>query len=244
MRIIIDRWLEFTDPIEGGVACLYNDVRGITTIAYGNMVNSVDSVMKLQFVHADGSPASIPEVVAAWNRVHSDPQCAHRGWTYAATLTDLRLTKEGMAQLAIWKLAQNDAILASRCPFWNDMPACAQMAMHSLAWACGPGAHFPRLFAALDVHDYGAAAIEIHMNEWTPEGIHNTGLIPRNVANKILMRNAAYVEACHLDPDTLEWKRELRISEAPTDPEVTSAASYPTIHPDPSTYLRSGKDKF
>ncbi len=236
-RIVEERWLSFTEPLEGGVPCLYNDIRGLTTIAYGNLVNSPGDVTGLPFVHPDGQLASYAEIVAAWHAVHDDPLCAKRRWTYAATLTPLRLTPRGMRDLAIGKLRENDVALAKRLPFWEDMPACAQMAIHSLAWACGPAFHFPRLMSALNVHDYESAAVEIHMNEWTkgPNGetIRNNGLIPRNDANKILMTNAARVETYHLDTDFLDWKKVLTSSSIPPAPEsgVQNAASQPTIYP-------------
>ncbi len=255
-QVVIDKWIDFTEPLEGGVAVLYNDIRGLTTTAYGNLVNSPGAVAGLPFVHPDGTPAAPADIIAAWHTVHNDPQCAIRGWTYAAKLTPLRLTRAGMSELALDKLAQNDAILAKRLAHWAQMPACAQMAVHSLAWACGANAFFPRLFSALDVHDYDAAVVEIHMNEWTKgpngEDIKNHGLVPRNVANKILMRNASRVEAYRLDPDLLEWKYVLGVADLDTVPHLlqlntpimtevaeptsrTTSADQPTIHPMPDT---------
>ncbi len=273
MRSIIrDQWLAFTEPLEGGVACLYNDVRGLTTIAYGNLCNSPGEAAALPLVHPDGTYASTAEKIAAWHSVHDDPAAAHYGWRYAAKLTPLRLTRDGMAGLALRKLDQNDAALHNRLPDWETYPACAQMALHSLAWACGPGAHFPRLFSAAQARDWDVCSIEIHMNEWTPEGIRNAGLVPRNVANKILMRNAQRVEAFHLDPDLLNWTQVLGVSDAETQPDlasilptddtplpmlitpiteeyphtspklVESTASRPTKVPDPTLYLRPDPD--
>lgn len=251
MRSVVRaQWLAFTEPLEGGVACLYNDVRGLTTIAFGNLVNSPGEVAALPLVWPDGELATVPEKLVAFRAVHDDPKAAKGGWRYAAKLSKLRLTPDGMAGLALAKLEQNDAALHKRLPDWETYPACAQMAFHSLAWACGAGAHFPRLFSAAQARDWDACSVEIHMNEWTPEGIHNRGLIPRNVANKILMRNALRVEAYHLDPDVLDWTHVLGVSDEDTQPVVLTvesvlpsvntdimdtvpenSASQPTIHP-------------
>ncbi len=222
-----DAWLEFTEPIEGGVACLYNDVRGLTTIAYGNLCNSPGEAAALPLVHPDGTFATTAEKIAAWSTVHSDPKCATHGWRYAATLTRLRLTRDGMGGLALRKLDQNDAALHNRLPDWESYPACAQMALHSLAWACGAAAHFPRLFSAAAARDWDACSVEITINEWTPEGIRNAGLIPRNVADKILMLNAQRVEAYGLDPDMLEWRVILGVAAAETQPDVSLPSSIP-----------------
>jgi GH24 family phage-related lysozyme (muramidase) len=232
-----DAWIGFTEPIEGGVACLYNDVRGLTTIAYGNLCNTPGEAAALPLVHPDGTFATTAEKIAAWRAVHDDPNATHYGWRYAARLTPLRLTREGMSGLALAKLETNDRILLARLPEWESYVACAQMGMHSLAWACGANAHFPRLFQAVTDRDFDRAAVEIYMNEMTPEGVKNAGLVPRNVANKILMRNAARVEAFHLDPDLLDWVHDLSVTDAPTLPALDNPASSPTIHPSPSLYL-------
>ena len=259
--VVRDAFLEFTGPLEGaGVPCLYNDVRGITTIAWGNAVFSAAEAVALPLMHPGGVPATAAEKVAAYQAVNSNRIADVQGWTYAAKLTTLRLTRDGMAAMAMRKFDANETALMRRCATWGVMPACARLAIHSLAWACGAAAWFPRLFSALDVHDYDAASVEIHMNEWTKDArgndIKNHGLVPRNVANKILMRNAAKVEAYHLDPDYLNWRTELTSSTMPPPPQVitefphespsysepTNAASQPTEYPS-AGYGRGCKDE-
>lgn len=234
MRAVVPAsWAAFTQPFEGRVASFYNDVRGLTTIADGNLCNTPSEAAALDMVHPDGTPATAAEKIAAWHAVHDDPSAASKGWRYAATLTPLRLTTAGMDALVLGKLESNDRILLARLPDWESYPACAQMALHSLAWACGANAHFPRLFQDVANRDFDGAAVEIHMNEYTPEGIHNAGLVPRNVANKLLMRNAARVDAFHLDPDLIEWKVLLGVNDAPTLPSLPSeeeTGSGATIH--------------
>lgn len=242
--VVAEQWLAFTEPLEGGVSCLYADIRGKVTIAYGNLCDTPSEVAALPLVHADGTFATTSEKIGAWQTIHNDPHAAAQGWRYAARLSSLRLTREGMAMLAMRRLEDNDRILIAKLPEWESYPACAQMAMHSWAWACGANAHFPRLFEAVRGRDFQAASVEIHMNEITPEGKRNTGLIPRNVANRILMVNAQRVEAYHLDPDLLNWTSVLGVSEEETQPDLSlpdsrpNPASSPTIHVDPSAILR------
>ena len=201
--VVRERWLEFTEPLEGGVPCLYNDRRGLTTIAYGDLCNTPSEAAALDMVHPDGTPATAAEKIAAWHVVHDDKVAAVLGWRYAATLTKLRLTRASMTALALAKLDSNDRILRGRLPAWESYPGCAQMALHSLAWACGAEAHFPKLFADVAAGDWSGAAVEIRMNEWTPEGVHNVGLVPRNKANRILMLNAAIV-----DTEEVDWTND------------------------------------
>ncbi len=231
--VVRANWLAFTEPLEGGVPCFYDDMRstpdhpnGIVTIAYGNAIFTPSEAAALPMVRADGTPASDAEKIAAWHTVHDDPIASRHGWKYAATLSPLRLPREGMRALARDRFEINDRILSARLPdCWDDLLACARMAMHSLAWACGANAHFPRLFEAVRVGNFAEAAVQIHMNEWTPEGTHNKGLIPRNVANKILMRNAARVRDYRLDPDFLDWENLIDLDAAPTVPAIENPPS-------------------
>ena len=234
MRSVVrDNWLAFTEPLEGGIPYPYADILGLVTIAYGNLVDPLSVFLRLPLMLPGGVPASTAEKASAFQAVKNDRDAARYGHRYAASLTKVRLTREGMADLALRKLDSNDAALARRLEGWDDMPACAQMAMHSLAWACGPAANFPKLFSALDAGDYDAAAVHIHINEWSGT-LHNKGLIPRNIAAKILMRNAARVQAFKLDPDLLDWTHDLSVSAIPTQPSPLSEAetgSGPIVHP-------------
>lgn len=234
MRSVVpSAFLRFTEPLEGGVPCLYNDIYGGTTIAYGDLCNTPAAVVALPLMKPGGIPATAAEKVAAFYAVHDDPLAASKGWRYAATLTTLRLTREAMQALALAKLASNDAALARMLPDWEDYCGHAQLAMHSWAWAVGPASPFSRLFAALKARDFLAAAVEIHIDEDGPDHIHGTaddnrGLIARNVANRILMRNAARTQAYHLDPDELNWTVDLTAAEAATVPTLDNPPSDPT----------------
>lgn len=246
-------FLSFTEEFEGGVPYFYNDIRGLTTIAYGNLVDPMSLALNLPMMHPGGTRATTQEIASAWQAVHNDPAAAVRGHTYARGLTKLRLTGDGMKRLALSKADANEVILVERFPAFATFPDCGQLALHSWAWACGSRAHFPKLVDAVSARDFEVAAIEVHMNEWTQgptgERIKNAGLVPRNVANKILMRNAARVEAFHLDPSLIDWKQVFGVSEVKTVPALDNPASEPTIcthpilHADPSTYLDNKDDE-
>jgi len=270
-QAVRDVWLELTGPLEGaGLTYPYADVLGLVTIAYGNLIDPVSIAMGLPFVHHDGRPARGDEIASDWWKVKNDPFCRTRGHRYAKTLTEIRLTKEGVERLVYGQLEANDRRLESRFPAMQDWPAMAILAVHSLSWACGPHFNFPDLVEALRDRDFAVAAGHIHINEWShmSDGtrVHNKGLIPRNVMNKILMRNAARVDAFRLDPDLIDWKHDLTVSDVDTAPELpaavdatpipvvisdsripprpSTAADQPTVGPrpilraDPSAYLR------
>lgn len=240
------RWIEFTEPLEGGVPWLYADVRGLITIAFGNLVDPLGSALTLPLMHPGGVRATKNEITVAWLTVKGNALAATHGHLYARSLTTLRLTREGMSDLALAKLEANDAILRGRIDGWEELPACAQMAIHSLAWACGPMFNFPKLIAAVNAGDFDVAVAHITMNETTPEGVFNAGLVARNIHNRVLMRNAARVQAFHLDPDLLNWSHDLSVADASTlheipvlntplplvnTPIVDCTASQPTTYP-------------
>ena len=227
-------WLEFTEALEGGPSApvIYQDIRGKVTGPYGYLCDSASAVAALALDHPDGRPATAAEKVAAFHAVKNDPYAAKAGWRRAATLSALRFSLASMHAMALERYDSNDRVLRARCPDWDTLPACARCALHSLAWACGPHAHFPRLFTDVNARDFDGASVEIHMNEYTPEGIHNAGLVPRNVRNKLLMKNAQRVDAFHLDPDLLDWVHDLEVSAAPTLREFPSTASSPSIFVD------------
>lgn len=235
MRSVVpSAFLAFTEPLEGGVPCLYNDIYGGTTIAYGDLCNTPAAVVALPLMKPGGIPATAAEKVAAFYAVHDDPLAASKGWRYAATLTTLRLTREAMSELALAKLASNDAALRKMLPDWEDYPANVQLAMHSWAWAVGTASPYPRLFAALKARDFVRAAVEVHIDEDGPDHIRGTaddnrGLIARNRANKILLRNAARGQAFHLDPDELNWTVDLTAAEAATTPSLDNPPSDPRV---------------
>ncbi len=221
----------FTSRFEGVVPYLYQDVKGLVTIAIGNLVDPIQYAMPLPFVRrVDGVPAGRDEIAAEWLRVKADASLARLGHRAAERITTLRLTDDGVQSLVARKLEQNEAHLKGRFPYIEEWPACAQLAVHSMAWACGPAFRFPLLEVALRAEDWDTASEQCHMNE-----TGNPGLAPRNVADKILFRNAQRVRDFKLDPDLLDWTHVLGVSDAPTVPALDNPASSPTVHPMPDT---------
>lgn len=227
--VVRDRFVEFTSPLEGVVPWMYLDVKGLVTIAIGNLIDPIQYAMPLPFVRKDGGPANRDEIAAEWMRVKNHPSLAKWGHRAAEQMTTLRLDKEGIDLVVSRKLAQNADHLKRRFVEWDEWPACAQLATLSMAWACGPAFHFPMLAAFLNARDFLSASEHCHINE-----AGNPGIVPRNVLNKRLYRNAARVRDVRLDPDTLEWETELDIASVSTLPEgVPNPASEPTVvvHP-------------
>ncbi len=193
----------FTEKFEGSVATMYLDVKGLVTVAIGNLIDPVGDALNLPFLRQDGSHASRYEIGAEWRNMKLNPALAHLGWTAAAKLATLHLSPEGIAQVVAAKLAANEHYLVEmkgRFPEFSTWPADAQLAVLSMAWACGPAFHFPKFEACMHARDFAGAAANSHM-----EDSHNAGLRPRNAADLVLLHNAAAVEAAGADPEPLRW---------------------------------------
>lgn len=225
--IVRSAFVQFTTAFEGCVPYLYQDVKGLVTVAIGNLVDPIQYALPLPFVdRVTGTPAARDQIAAEWLRVKGDASLARLGHRAAERITTLRLTDEGVASLVARKLEQNDAHLKGRFPYIEEWPACAQLAAHSMAWACGPAFRFPLLEVAFRAEDWETASQQCHMNE-----AGNPGLVPRNRANVTLFLNAQRVRDYKLDPELLDWTHVLGVSEATTVPALDNPASSPTIHP-------------
>lgn len=197
-------------PWEGQVNHFYADVKNLITIGIGSLVDPIETALVLPMYRLDGVRANRQEIRDDWNAVKRNPHAARLGHRFAAKLTTLRMRDEDVYALTLAKLDANDKILQSRFPDFESLPADAQLSLHSLAWACGPHFHFPKMQAALAQRDFLTAAVESKMNE---KG--NPGLIPRNRGNRLMLQNAHVVECSGLDPELLYWPHALKCEHLP-----------------------------
>lgn len=199
-----EAFIAFTVPLEGLVRHMYADVKQLVTTGIGNLIDPSSYAASLPWRRPDGTPAARAEILAEWKRVKEDRNAARLGHRYAARITTLRLRDEDVTGLVLSKLDQNDEHLLRRFPDWETWPADAQLGTHSMAWALGPGFAFPKMVAALRRRDFVGAAVECTISE---EG--NPGVKPRNVANRLLFRNAARVVSQGLNPSLIYWPNDL-----------------------------------
>jgi hypothetical protein len=197
-------------------------VKGLVTIAIGNLVDPLAYAMVLPMVDkVTGTAATRDQIAREWQRVKHDPTLARLGHRAAAHVTSLRLTPEGIQRVVLGKLDEVDRQLAKRFPSWEAQPADGQLLVLSMSWAMGAAFRFPAFEAAFARGDYRACADECKMNE---QG--NPGLAPRNVMNRQLARNAAWVVETGGDYDRLYWPG-VAANEAPTLPMLPDAPETP-----------------
>ncbi len=196
-------FVAFTEAFEGSVATMYLDVKGLVTVAIGNLIDPVGAALDMPFLHKDGSLASRSEIGAEWRLMKTNRSLSILGWTAAAKIATLHLGPDGISAVVQKKLAANEAYLVEmkgRFPDFSTWPADAQLAVLSMAWACGPAFQFPKFEACMHARDFAGAATFCHM-----EDSHNAGLRPRNAADLVLLANAAAVEAACADPAVLHY---------------------------------------
>lgn len=225
-----EAFVPLTVSFEGGyIGWMFPDVKGLVSTGFGLLLDPVALALALPWRRKDGSLATAGEIVADFANVKNFPDAPRLGHLSVKNIAKLHLDTDGLDQAFKGKLAQNEATLREGFPDWDEWCADAQLATMSLAWAVGaafwspeapPGQYFPKCTAALRARDYKAASVECFLDE---EDVIS-GLHPRNVANRMLFRNANVVEGTGLDPAVLHYPRDLTVSEfdreAPTLPDL------------------------
>ncbi len=234
-------FVPLTVTFEGGyIDWLFPDVKGLISTGFGLLLDPVSMAVGLPWRHYDGRLASREEIVAEWaslkNYVEKNPGSERRSYRTFASMTSIRLGKEGLYQAFQGKMNQNERVIRVGFPEWDSWPADAQLAVMSMAWACGPAFYspaaghnyWPKLTAALRAKDFQTAAVECFMNEEAA----NPGIIPRNKANRIMFLNAAVAHDLQLSPETLLYPTDIGAEPVGKD-DITQPSSTPVIRPPP-----------
>lgn len=184
---------------------MYTDSKGYVTTGTGNLIDPVGAALALPWQNPDGSPASQADIEAAFNTVKG----AYPGTqsTASAGLTSIRLSPQALDDLMLKTISSNQKVLAGRYPNFASLPADAQLALHSISWAWGPGfdtvwgSNGASFKSAIASKDFKSAAQIMDAASQNEESI-NPGIIPRDRANDIMFANAA---ANKLDPSKLYY---------------------------------------
>jgi GH24 family phage-related lysozyme (muramidase) len=220
---VLAKWHAFSEPLEGRVHGLYVDVLGFLTTGVGNLVDPIDAALALPWKLPDGSLASEAQIRADWERLKSDSERLKRlNHKHALELTTIRLTDEDIDALVRKRLAEHERDFVRTFTRFDDMPADAQLGIHSLAWAVGSGftQKFPTFTRAALAGNWRQAAAVAKIRE---EG--NPGVVPRNKANRLCFENAAAVIESGADRTILHWPNAF--SDSARAPEVPVPPSDP-----------------
>jgi hypothetical protein len=230
-------FLSFSLPLEGMCNYLYLDDLGLITTGLGDLCDPMSLALALPWQVGDSTvPATRMQIIAEWNRVKGLQQYKNAGGgsPIFKNSAELHLSEGGIALLVDQRLEMNDKYLSKSFPTFVNWPADAQLGLHSMSWACGPGLRpeFPHFSASVDKYDFASAAGpagdpnanfaargQSWMKDSVPhavdaqhphgEAITNAGLRKRNLENRILFQNAVVVMRDKMDEDTLYWPKAL-----------------------------------
>lgn len=195
LQNVVDAFPAFSTPLEGRVAWMYSDIKGLVTVGVGCLIDSPAAAIAIAadgapFVHkTDGNPATDAEISAEWQRVKDDASIVGQA-NLAESITSLQLTEEGIDSLLQARLGQFEGRLHQTPEFasLDTWPADAQLALASMAWAMGPafaeGGKWPNFRNAVGSQSWVDAAANCNMG--------NDFLTKRNAVNRGLFRNAAW----------------------------------------------------
>jgi hypothetical protein len=224
---VLDNFFRFTVPLEGKTNNAYLDVKGLLTVGIGCMIDPPVTALPLPWVMPDGSVAPASVIEAQLTSLKAQTGLEHYPANSPSVLaaTTIRLTDDGVMQLANQRLLAGEPLMRKTFPAWDTWPADAQLFACSMGWAIGFG--WPHIFsncAALlqrTVPGFLLAATgspSAHANEASApcdirtEG--NPGIVPRNAQNRLLLSNAQVVRDEGLDPDILYWPSSPLIQKA------------------------------
>lgn len=220
---------EFSAYHEGPVYSLYSDSIGKVTWGIGELCDPVERAYGKPLRKQDGTIASKAEIEADFASIKANlKEAMAKGHKYAYTITALRSNKQDIIESLQKRLAQNDVALTNRFPEFQEWPADAQLAIHSLSWAAGTGFMFPKLETYLKAQDFLSASKEV---------VLKGGYEKRNADNVALLESAAKAKAGELDPDKINASvHTFAVSSWPSPPApgVTSGGSL-SISDKPST---------
>lgn len=239
--LFLTDWAHWNSKYEARANFMYVDVKGYVTTGVGNLLNSPDAAIQLDWRHSNGDRATADQVRNEWIAMRDNVPARHMFYTYQKHFTRLHLPEEEIDRLVIGKLLEHHKHLVAQMPEFEAWPLDAQWATHSMAWACGsafmvpgPPGRFVTLGKLLKAKDFAGAVSQCHMNE-----AGNPGLKPRNIANKLMFDNAAYVQDIGMDygrrywPDAAKkvWEEEnVRDSEGTGEVVESNLGEGPIVH--------------
>lgn len=238
-EIVRQRWVEYTDPLEGTVPYPYTDSIGLVTIWRGNLVDvPLDAppdprhLVALPLRRLDGSLATDAEKAEAYYALRKNREAAVHGHLYARQLAPnrLRITREDGERLEQARLDANEAVLKQTFPGFDEMHACTQLCLHSLAWAMGP--YFTRKFPKFTAHVLTGNLAEYHHDKDGRLVIDDGAaaesdispakgtVVERNRRQRMLLVNATK----RGPKDRIDWLGELPDAAEPAPPPVDRPA--------------------
>jgi peptidoglycan hydrolase-like protein with peptidoglycan-binding domain len=193
---VVQSFVPWSTPFEGYLNGPYTDAKGLITTGMGNLIDTQP-------------PSPTPTAKARslpWspNNIDADWAILRKNWPAVQSTASMRLTTSRLSPQAVTNLIEEtmrseESAILRLLPNFRSAPADAQLAVWSMVWAMGTGnlGKFKTFLDAFNRGDYVTAAAQSHM-----QGV---GIDMRNLANKLLLLNAAAVSTLGADPSTLYY---------------------------------------
>jgi GH24 family phage-related lysozyme (muramidase) len=209
---VANSFVSWSTPLEGMTDYPYTDAEGLVTVGMGNLIDAVAPGQKMHVNcgHGTSVPCGMATPTAKalalpWaGDIHADWARIKAAWpgvqsTACKGITSARLPKSAVSSIILGQLKNNESAIMAGLPNFAEAPADAQLAAHSMAWAMGPGfaKSWTQFRNAFNAGDYATAAAQSHMR--------GVGIDMRNLANKLLLINAAAVKASGANFDHLYY---------------------------------------
>ena len=98
----------FNTKFEGCIPYMYLDIKGLVTVAVGNLVDPVELAQELPFrfknkpgIEASGSAATVEQIATEWQALKDNPSLGAKGHKACEPLTQLELSDESMDALIL-----------------------------------------------------------------------------------------------------------------------------------------------
>jgi peptidoglycan hydrolase-like protein with peptidoglycan-binding domain len=193
---VVQSFVPWSTPFEGYLNGPYTDAKGLVTTGMGNLIDS-----------GTGSPTPTAKARSLpWspNNIDADWAILKSIWPGVQSKASMmrttsRLSPSAVTDLIVSTMQAEEPAILRILPGFRDAPADAQLAVWSMIWAMGTGnlAKFSQFIQAFNSGDYVTAAANSHM-----QGV---GIDMRNLANKLLLLNAAAVKTLGVDPSVLYY---------------------------------------
>lgn len=185
---VIANFVKIQTQWEGYLDYMYTDSIGLVTTGMGNLIDPVTRALQLAWYHRVGNSIATPDEVAEeWQRV----KAAHVPGAYDAPkdvrITSLYLHPEAIQSLVQTTLEVNEGILCGWLTNFGSFPADAQMCIHGMAWAMGPGFphYFPSFVRAAQDNDWDGARLQSHFRLEAKQRLAGHDLMLQNAAKVV-----------------------------------------------------------
>jgi GH24 family phage-related lysozyme (muramidase) len=198
---VLDAFVTVQSQWEGYLDFMYTDEIGLVTTGMGNEIDPLSKALALPWSrNTDETPATPDEITKEWQAVKDNHVSGRFDAPYDELMTTLHLKLEDIASLVVEQLLSNEAVLAAFFPQFDQFPADAQMAIHGMAWAMGPGFphSFPQFTAAANRGSWVEAKAQSKFRLEAPQ---------RLVGHNLMFQNAAIVKANNLDKSILYYPK-------------------------------------